>query len=119
MAREENKKQITELSPLTSEQEKVIFEMMDKQNKAYDRIVGKIIRAFIVSLLFNLILTLAVTWGVFWASKTLLNKNNKVSNNVEIREEGENYARIFDKITIPLALQKGEDNQKCSENFEE
>ena len=110
MVREENKKQITELSPLTSEQEKVIFEMMDKQNKAYDKIVSKIIRAFIVSLLFNLILTLAVTWGVFWASKTLLNKNDKVSNNVAIIEEGENYARIFDKITIPLALQKGEDN---------
>lgn len=97
MVREENKKQITELSPLTSEQEKVIFEMMDKQNKAYDRIVGKIIRAFIISLLFNIVLTIAVTWGVFWASKTLLNKNNKVSNNSnkEVTIHIDNHANIW------------------------
>lgn len=101
---------ITELSPLTSEQEKVIMDMLEKQNKSYNRIVTKIIRAFIVSLVFNFLLTLAVTWGVFWASKTLLNKSNKVSNNVEIREEGENYARMDHKIIISLALQKGEDN---------
>lgn len=88
---------ITELSPLTSEQEKVIMDMLEKQNKSYNRIVTKIIRAFIVSLVFNFLLTLAVTWGVFWASKTLLNKSNKVSNNSnkEVTIHIDNHANIW------------------------